>query len=90
MQLHCVKIQKKYWNRIKVKEKNCEIRFNDRDYQKGDRLHFEVLEGRGEAMWSFSPKEFFEITHVLYFPAGLKEDYVCLSLKEIDPNAVHT
>ena len=71
---HEIKISKLYAERILAGEKTCEVRFNDRDYQKGDQITLNDFH--------------FEITHVLYFPEALKPGWVVLSLrrKEKDNN----
>ena len=81
MKTHQLKIKDIYWERLIEGEKNCEVRLNDRDYQKGDHIQFSVHSE--DTNWC--PTELFEITHVLYFPDGLKDGYVCLSLKKINP-----
>lgn len=68
MKKHYLKIEKKYLERILSGEKTVEIRFNDRDYQRGDLL---VLED----------KHTFAITHV-HSGLGMAENYVALSIKK--------
>lgn len=89
MKTHELKIKEMYYQRIFDKEKMSEIRFNDRDYQVGDYIQFKYK-------WDYEdvPKEakiisnylfvedLYKITHVLFFPEGLKEGYVCLSIKK--------
>ncbi len=67
---HQLKIKPEYYERIKDGSKTCEIRFNDRDYHRGDVICFDVLE--------------YEITDVLRFPEGLKDGFVALSIKLIE------
>lgn len=68
-----------YWDCLIAGEKTAEIRFNDRDFQKGDTIQFQVIIPDENRTWC--PADVFEITHVLYFPDGLKDGYVMLSLK---------
>lgn len=72
--MHNLKIDKAYIFSVKEGHKTCEVRFNDRDYQKGDEIHFDC-DGQLSGCW--------EITHVLTFPTGLKDGYVVLSIKKI-------
>lgn len=83
MKKHSLKIRYIYWPSILSEEKTCEIRINDRDYQKGDQISFELefAAGRTQSMDDIS----FEITHVLNFPEGLRDGYVAFSIKKITP-----
>jgi len=80
--IHELKIEKNYLQRLLEEKKKAEIRFNDRDYQRGDKLKFynvtrRVIPGDSD-FWVF-----FEITHV-YSGVGMAQGYVCLSLKRIE------
>ncbi|NIT58401.1 MAG: DUF3850 domain-containing protein [Aliifodinibius sp.] len=74
--VHDLKIEPNYLENLVSGIKKTEIRFNDRDYQRGDTLRF----------WDYSklePKEYlFEVTHI-HSGLGLKEGYVALSVKEM-------
>jgi hypothetical protein len=73
---HILRIDKIYYKTLRDGEKTCEVRKNDRDYQKGDCVE---LRCAGDY-----PNLKFKITHILsYFPDGLKEGYVVLSLKPL-------
>ena len=71
--IHELKIDKEYLIRLISGEKKHEIRFNDRDYQRGDTLQF-----RDHKNSKFN----FLITHI-HSGMGLKEGFVILSV-EID------
>ena len=77
---HRLKLDKKFWPSIRDREKTCEIRFNDRDFQKGDTIKF-LLNERCDYMESDFD---FIITHVLHFPEGLKDGFVALSIKHCE------
>ena len=89
MKTHTLKIEERWLKSIMDSSKTCEVRLNDRDYQKGDRVEFMTLILPGEE----TPKEMttkngylvhwqlYKITHVLHFPEGLKDGYVALSIK---------
>lgn len=71
---HKLKIDSCYHAQIHAGNKTAELRMNDRDYQKGDRLLF----GQN--------KDLYEITHILSnFPDGLMPGYVVLSFKKLTP-----
>ena len=83
--IHFLKIKEKYFERIQKGEKTCEIRFNDRDFQKGDEIVFLTFKVRPseeifEGDYLKHLNEPFSITHVLHFPDGLREGYVALSI----------
>lgn len=84
MKTHTLKIKETYFFALLSWEKKAEIRFNDRDFQKGDNINFDILwtnphEDRPEGL----ERETWKITHVLHFPDWLRDGYVCLSLKKI-------
>lgn len=77
MTLHTVKVDP-HWHRLLVTGiKTCEIRYDDRDYQAGDRIRFHV-EGS-----KYYTREW-DILHVLKHVTGLQDGYVILSLKHPD------
>jgi len=39
---HFLKIEQVWWERVRSGEKTCEVRLNDRDFQTGDAIRFEV------------------------------------------------
>lgn len=59
--LHRLKIKDIWYNRIYSGDKTAEIRFNDRDFQRGDMIIFLDETGEHERMG------FYTISHVLYF-----------------------
>jgi len=85
---HILKIALCYYEQVKSGDKTSELRYNDRDFQKGDTIQFkyyaneydEKRDGWEEMQVS---KESYLITHVLTYPHGLNEDYVVLSIKRI-------
>lgn len=84
---HELKLANQYWHAIESGQKTAEVRFNDRDFQKGDTIHFvaqeELIEGSCPKM-IVSPFDWaFEITHVLHAPEYLQEGYCVLSIKPL-------
>lgn len=87
MKTHKLKIQERFYWAVDQGIKKVEIRFDDRDFQKGDYLEFDVLWEKSDddcvhidASWRSS---LFRITHVLHFPDGLKDGYVALSIQKV-------
>lgn len=69
MKTHSLKIESNYLDRIIDGSKQFEVRFNDRDFQVGDRLYFHESNIK------------VEITYILHSFIGLKEGYVVLGIK---------
>lgn len=81
--IHLLKIEERYYDKLISGEKKCEVRFNDRDFQKGDTIDFNVkYDTKGEVTLIRSI-ESFKITHVLNFPDGLRDGWVELSVEQI-------
>jgi ASC-1-like (ASCH) protein len=74
--IHKLKIQKEYLDGLTSGRKKCEIRINDRDYQRGDVLQF----------YDYSKTEpvehLFEVTHI-HSGLGMDRNYVVLSVSEL-------
>lgn len=84
MKVHEVKIYESYADAVLSGEKTFEIRFNDRGYQKGDRLKFRVTEDGSSFRVSFhdlNEKEY-EITYV-HSGLGMADNYVALAIKAL-------
>lgn len=88
MYIHELKLQQRFVEPILNKEKQFEIRNNDRCFQKGDQVQFYVVDNNGLEMSYKSDKtrslEFktFEITYVIS-GWGLKNGYVVFGFKEV-------
>lgn len=82
MKTHILKIHKKYWDRVISGEKSFEIRKNDRDFQAGDLIAFEIIFDV-ENIQSDLDLPFFRITYVLHYPDWLKEWFVGLAIKKL-------
>ena len=76
---HELKILAEYYKPLVSGEKTNEVRKNDRNFQIGDIITFNVLLENGLSTKGFIT---YKITHVLDFEEGLKEGYVVLSIKE--------
>lgn len=79
---HTLKLHKEYADAVLSGEKSFEIRFNDRGYQKGDFIEFNVIDGIYEINHPLNDKTFV-ITYVLN-GWGLQENWCALAIKEVD------
>ena len=71
--IHDLRIESNYLKNLISGVKRCEIRLNDRDYQKGDLLRFKDYEPE-------TVREYlFEISHI-HSGLGLERNYVVLSV----------
>lgn len=78
---HHIKIQQEFADAIISGEKTFEIRMNDRGYQKGDLIRFQVVDGYFPNTFHLLNDKVYEITYVLS-GWGLREGYVGLAIKE--------
>lgn len=87
MKIHKLKLQKQYWDSINEGTKTCEVRLNDRDFQKGDFIEFEEVPGEvlyvcGFEVSTMPSPYMFEITHIQHHPDFLVKGYCVLSIKK--------
>lgn len=89
MKTHTLKLNIKFCDAIFNGEKTFEVRYNDRNFQKGDHIKFIPVDDNGEPLCHYgkplhhyiSDKEY-KITYVLK-GWGLKDGYVALSIREL-------
>lgn len=79
---HKLKLQKEYADAVWQGEKTFEIRYNDRGYQKGDYIHFHVVDGIYELNHPLNDK-LYTITYVLS-GWGLQDNWCALAIKEAE------
>lgn len=80
---HKIRIEKSYADAVLSGDKTFEVRYDDRGYQKGDVIKFNVIENIGDEInHPLNDKEF-EITYVLR-GWGLKDGYCAFGIKEVD------
>lgn len=79
---HEIKLDYTFQDAVLSGEKNFEVRYNDRGYQKGDLVKFK-LNNRKNVEEPIDGK-LFEITYVLS-GWGIKEDYVVFGIKAHEP-----
>lgn len=83
---HTLKLYKEYADAVLSGEKSFEIRFDDRGYQKGDYIQFNVIDGIYEVNHKLNDK-MFVITYVLH-GWGLQENWCALAIKEVKKNEI--
>ncbi len=81
MTIHNLKLQKEFADAVMNGDKNFEVRYNDRGYQKGDRVIFDVRDDSFKVHHPLNHKDY-EITYVLS-GWGIKEDYVVFGIREV-------
>ena len=92
MKIHELKIKEEYFEEILKGNKTFELRKNDRNYEVGDLIHFNIFENlknpyeKIEVRATYNGKDLFEITYILKnVPEyGLDKDYCILGIKKLD------
>ena len=79
---HKIKIQDQFADAVLNGEKTFEVRLNDRNYQRGDYVEFNVVFEGLELTNHPLNKQIFIITYVLS-GWGLKEGYVAFGIKRV-------
>ena len=77
--IHQIKIQDKFYRAIASGTKTFEIRNNDRNYQVGDLLKFNVINDNKVTI--HQPEVLYMITYILQDVPGLKLGYVIFGIK---------
>lgn len=87
MRYHRLKINSRFFKEVYDLKKNFEIRFDDRQFKVGDYLILQEITETPEGSFEYTGGEIVAtISYILRaedFPAGLKEEYVILSIKVI-------
>lgn len=80
-----LKIKQQYADRIVDKVKNFEVRKNDRDYQVGDIIRFNVLDDEGYENTDYSHPLNNTEWDIIYIHTGLgmEKDYVVLGIEPV-------
>lgn len=82
--IHQLKISDKFADAVLNGEKTFEVRYNDRGYNKGDKIVFTVVDDYKITVLTHPLNDkMFEITYVLS-GWGIKEDYVVFSIKQVE------
>ena len=83
MMIHNLEICENYVEPILAKEKNFDIRINDKEFQKGDYINYtEHSATTGQNNKNRLKDKIFKITYV-HSGYGLEKDFVILGFKEI-------
>lgn len=79
---HIIKIKEEYWHHKREGKKNFEVRLNDRDYQVGDLLEYDIITKDWTVFLTtkLCPKD--EIIYV-HTGVGMIEGYVVLGVREV-------
>lgn len=80
---HEIKIQKEYAQAVYLGEKTFEVRINDRGYQKGDLIVFQVMDGALRDPTHPLNDMTFKITYVLGSFVGLAPNYVAFAIRDV-------
>lgn len=79
---HCLKIREDYADAVLSGEKTFELRYNDRNYKKGDLIKFRVInKNQCDVPEHKLNGQEYEITYVLEGWEGLKDNVVALGIK---------
>lgn len=74
MQTHQLKLNYHYADAVLSGEKNFEVRYNDRGYQKGDMVIFSVVNDAGLTVSHPLNRQAYEITYLVH-GYGLEKDW---------------
>ena len=82
--IHELKLDRKFFKRVREGKKRAELRYNDRNYKVGDLLFLKEVAGtdRRHTGNRIMVKVLDIVTHD-EFPAGIREGYVMLSFREL-------
>ena len=85
--IHELKLDRKFFKRVREGKKRAELRYNDRNYKVGDLLFLKEVAGtdRRHTGNRIMVKVLDIVTHD-EFPAGIREGYVMLSFRELTPD----
>ena len=84
---HELKLDRKFFDRVKLGRKRAELRYNDRNYQVGDFLLLREVAGTDREQTGRTViVEVLDIVTHNEFPAGIREGYVMLSFRDLTPD----
>ena len=90
---HLLKIRADFADRVLSGEKTFELRKNDRDFQRGDEIIFQVVRLYGSACEADEEHLLNEKTYTITYVLsgwGLKKGYVALGIKPVQDDIVTT
>ena len=77
---HHIKLKHFYADAVLSGQKNFEVRYNDRGYQRGDKVHFQVVDEAGITMSHPLNRETYIITYLIH-GYGLEKDWCAFGIK---------
>ena len=80
--IHHIKLNHHYAEAVLCGDKNFEIRYNDRGYQKGDKVVFSVVKDDDSHIAHPLSRTTFEITYVLQ-GWGLKDNWCVFGIRKV-------
>lgn len=80
--IHTLKIKKEFADAVASGDKKFELRFNDRNFQKGDEIEFVVIDEEGKQIVHALDHTTYRITYVLS-GWGLQDGYVALGIDDM-------
>ena len=83
MQTHKIKLNKNYADAVLSGDKNFEVRYNDRGYQKGDRVKFLVVDESGVNIPHKLESRQYVITYLIH-GYGLERDWCVFGIRPTD------
>ena len=86
--IHRLKILDIFADDILEGNKTFELRYNDRNYQKGDFIKFVVVDGEGHVSRHPLGRELFQIVYFLE-GWGLKDGYAALGIQRLPQELLH-
>lgn len=81
--IHNLKIRDQFADAVLNGEKTFEVRYNDREYNKGDRIVFTVIDDVTMPIDHPLNTKVYEITYVLSSGWGLREGFVVFGIKRV-------
>lgn len=83
---HNIKLSHHYADAVLSGEKNFEIRYNDRGYQKGDKVVFSVVDDAKIVVSHPLNREIYRITYLIH-GYGLEKDWCVFGIKPMKKEA---
>ena len=83
---HNIKLNHHYADAVLSGDKNFEIRYNDRGYQKGDKVVFSVVDDAKIVMPHPLNREIYRITYLIH-GYGLEKDWCVFGIKPMKKEA---
>lgn len=93
MKIHTLKIKSEFYSKVNSNQKNWELRYNDRDFQIGDLIHFDILDEEGKIINTSEDDDvLWEIGYILFSNknkdkqpsfSGIEKNYCIMSIRPV-------